>query len=189
MGMLSRDALERMGFASLGAEVQISDRASIYGAEHIAIGDHVRVDDFCVLSSGKAGILLGQHVHVAVYCSLIGAGRISLGDFAGLSARVSIYSSSDDYSGSALTNPTVPAEYTKVKHADVSLGRHVIVGAGSVILPGVTIANGAAIGALSLVTHACDEFAVYSGAPARRVRSRSRELLEVERRFLASRGR
>lgn len=185
--MLSADELERMGFASVGVGVQLSDKAAVYGASRIDLGDHVRIDDFCVLSAGAGGIVLGRHVHLAVYCSLIGAGRIRLGDFAGLSARVSIYSSSDDYSGRAMTNPTVPPEFTDVTHAEVELGRHVIVGAGSVILPGVCIGEGAAVGALSLVTRSCEAFAVYSGTPARRVGPRSRDLLEIEQRFLAAR--
>lgn len=189
MAMLGRAELERMGFAALGAEVQVSDRAALYGVSRIALGDHARIDDFCVLSAGEGGIAIGRHVHVAVFCSLIGAGRIELGDFAGLSSRVSIYSSSDDYTGQAMTNPTVPAEFTRVESAPVTLGRHVIVGAGSVLLPGVTLEEGAAVGALSLVSRHCEAFTVYSGVPARRVGPRSRELLEVERRFQARMGR
>lgn len=187
MGMLCRAELERMGFAALGVDVQLSDRAAVYGASRIALGDYSRIDDFCVLSAGEGGIAIGQYVHVAVFCSLIGAERIELEDFSGLSSRVAIYSSSDDYTGSALTNPTVPAEYTRVHHAPVRVGRHVIVGAGSVILPGVTLGEGVAIGALSLVSRDCESFTVYSGVPARRVGPRSRQLLEVEQRFLASR--
>lgn len=187
MAMLGRAELERMGFAALGRDVQLSDRAAVYGASRIALGDHARIDDFCVLSAGEGGIAIGQHVHVAVFCSLIGAARIELEDFAGLSSRVSIYSSSDDYTGSALTNPTVPAEFTRVEHSPVRVGRHVIVGAGSVILPGVNLHDGSAVGALSLVTRDCEAFTVYSGVPARRVGPRSRQLLEAERRYLASR--
>jgi acetyltransferase-like isoleucine patch superfamily enzyme len=187
VGVLGRAELERMGFAALGRDVKLSDRAAVYGASRIALGDHVRIDDFCVLSAGEGGIAIGQHVHVAVFCSLIGAARIELADFAGLSSRVSIYSSSDDYTGATLTNPTVPSEFTRVEHAPVRVGRHVIVGAGSVVLPGVTLHEGSAVGGLSLVSRDCEAFTVYSGVPARRVGPRSRELLEVERRFLDSR--
>jgi galactoside O-acetyltransferase len=103
-----------------------------------------------------------------------------------LSSRVSIYSSSDDYSGSTLTNPTVPDSYKDVLHAAVSLGRHVIVGSGSVILPGIRLEEGVAIGALSLVTKNCLAFGVYAGIPAKRIKDRKRDLLELERRFIAS---
>lgn len=187
MAFLGRAELEGMGFAALGADVQVSDRASIYGAGRIALGNHVRIDDFCVLSAGAGGIQIGHHVHVAAYTSLIGAGCITLGDYSNLSSRVSIYSSNDDYSGHAMTNPTVPAEFTQVQHADVSVGRHVIIGSGSVILPGVVLGEGAVVGALSLVKADCEAFTRYAGVPARRIGERSRELLEVEQRFVASR--
>ena len=182
--MLSRDAVIRMGFASVGKDVEISDRASFYGASRIAVGNCVRIDDFCVLSAGERGISIGDNVHVAVYSSLIGAGRIALGNFSNISSRVSIYSSSDDYSGETMTNPTVPQEFKNVCDADVCLGRHVIVGCGSVILPGVTLEEGVAVGALSLIRTDCAAFGIYAGVPAQRIGERSRALLAVERRFI-----
>ena len=86
-------------------------------------------------------------------------------------------------SGSALTNPTVPAKYTNVVHADVSIGRHVIIGAGSVVLPGSTLEEGVAVGALSLVSKRCAAFGIYSGVPVRRIKERKKDLLELEKAF------
>ena len=117
-------------------------------------------------------------LHVKAFQDSNGDG---LGDFAGLSARVAAYSSSDDYSGESLTNPTVPEAFSAVQHAEVIIGRHVIVGAGGVLLPGATIGQGAAIGALTLVTKPCAEFGVYFGAPARKIGERKRTVLELER--------
>lgn len=174
-----------MGFANIGEDVQISDKASFYGTSRINIGNHVRIDDFCVLSAGEGGIDIGSHIHIAVYTSLIGAGKITLKDFCNLSSRVSVYSSSDDYSGASMTNPTVPDEFKNVHHAPVHLDRHVIVGSGSVILPGITLEEGVAVGALSLVTKNCTAFGIYAGNPARRVKERKRDLLELELTYLA----
>lgn len=189
MAILSREAIERMGFASVGDNVQISDRASFYGTARIALDSNVRIDDFCVLSAGLGGISIGHHVHIAVYSSLIGAGKITLSDFCNISSRVSIYSSNDDYSGATMTNPTVPREYTGVTHADVLLGKHVIVGSGSLILPGVTLEEGVAVGALSLVNRNCEAFGIYAGNPTRRVKERKRDLLKLEKRFMTNQGR
>nr|MDQ3081389.1 acyltransferase [Gemmatimonadota bacterium] len=102
-----------------------------------------------------------------------------------ISPRVSIYSSSDDYSGAAMTNPTVPRQFTGVTDASVFVGRHVIVGSGSVILPGVTLEDGVAIGALSLVQADCGAFGIYAGSPAKFIRERKRDLLKLEREFLS----
>ncbi len=185
MALLNGDAIKAMGFASVGENVRISDRASFYNTANITLGSNVRIDDFCVLSAGVGGIQIGRHVHIAVYSSLIGAGKITLSDFCNISSRVSVYSSNDDYSGSTMTNPTVPSEYTGVTHADVFLGKHVIVGSGSVILPGVTLEEGVAVGALSLITRNCGAFGIYAGNPAKRIKERKRDLLEVERAFLS----
>ncbi|WP_225592152.1 acyltransferase [Pseudomonas sp. PDM15] len=169
-----------LGFAKLGLNVLVSDRASLYGCARISIGDNVRVDDFCVLSAGEGGIEIGNYIHLGVYSSLIGAGKIVLEDFCGISSRVSVYSSNDDYSGQSMTNPTVPEEFTNVQHADVTIGRHAIIGAGSVILPGVILGQGVVVGALSLVTKSCQDYGVYSGTPARFIKERKKNFVQLE---------
>lgn len=186
MAFLSQESLESMGFASIGINVQISDKASLYGAERISLGSNIRIDDFCVISAGLGGMKIGDHVHIAIGASLIGAGKITLSDFVGISSRTSIYSSNDDYSGAAMVGPTIKAEFTNVQHADVFIEKHVVVGSGSVILPGVVLGEGVAIGALSLVSKSCDAFGIYVGNPAKRIKSRKRDLLDLEIKFMAS---
>jgi len=184
VGTLSREILEKMGFASIGQNVNISARASFYNTANISIGNNVRIDDFCVLSAGIGGIFLGDYIHIAVYSSLMGAGKITLLDFCNLSSRVSIYSSNDDYSGAKMTNPTVPSLFSGVTHADVTLEKHVIVGTGSVILPGVTLHEGVAVGALSLVNKNCKAFGIYAGTPAKLIGNRTRDLLDIEKELM-----
>lgn len=181
MAYLTEKEIAEMGFHSVGENVLLSDRASYYNCKNISIGNNVRIDDFAVLSAGDGGIDIGSYVHIAAFCILVGSAKITLKDFSGLSSRVSIYSSSDDYSGKAMTNPTVPNELTGVTHGAVSLGEHVIVGSGSVILPRATLEDGVAIGALSLVTKSCKAFGIYSGSPAKRIKERKMDLLELEK--------
>lgn len=171
--------LSGMGFAFVGKNVLLSRKASFYNPERISVGDFTRVDDFCVLSAGQGGITIGRNVHIAVYTSLIGQGEIKIGDFANLSSRVAIYSSNDDYSGEHMSNPTVDSKYTNVYSAPVIIGKHVIVGSGSVILPNITLGDGAVIGALSLVNKDCAAFRIYGGVPARYLKDRSRTLLTL----------
>src|ERR1700693_982667 len=160
MSFHSAQALADLGLRAYGDDVKISTKASLHNAKNIRIGSHVRIDDFCVLSAGDGGIELGNFIHVGVFSSLIGAGRITLRDFCDLSSRTSIYSSNDDYSGVHMTNPTVPPEFTGVEYAAVTVGRHVIIGAGSVLLPGVTLEEGVAVGALSLIKQNCQAFGI-----------------------------
>lgn len=189
MAYLNSEQLRLLGFRYIGSDVRVFERASFYGIDRISIGDECRIDDYCVVSAGEGGIAIGRNVHIAVYSSLIGNGAITLGDFSGLSSRVSIYSSSDDYSGEFMTNPTVTPEFTGVRHAQVIIGRHVIVGSGSVILPGVVLHEGAAVGALTVIRDNCEPFTIYAGNPARRVGLRKRNLLELETAFLRTKSR
>ena len=183
MPYLTDDALNEMGFAALGRGVRISDKAAIYGASEMRIGDHSRIDDFCVLS-GR--IEIGRNVHVAPFCLVAGGTPgIVLDDFAGLAYRVSVFAQSDDYSGATLTNPTVPARYKREVRAAVRIGRHVIVGAGAIICPGVTLGEGSAIGAGSLVLKSCADWTIHAGVPARKLKDRDRGLLALEAAYLA----
>jgi dTDP-4-amino-4,6-dideoxy-D-glucose acyltransferase len=183
MGYLTGQQVMEMGFAGVGNNVLLSNKASYYNCQKIRLGNNVRVDDFCVLSAGAGGIVIGNYIHIAVYSLIIGQGTVTLNDFSNISSRVSIYSSSDDYSGAAMTNPMVPNEFTSVQHANVTVGRHVIIGSGSIVLPGVTLAEGVAVGALSLVKNDCQSFGIYAGVPARKISDRHRNLLELETRL------
>jgi acetyltransferase-like isoleucine patch superfamily enzyme len=182
-GFFTEEELDKMGFAYVGVGVKLSRLASFYGKSGISVGDYSRIDDFCVLSAGEGGIDIGRHVHVSVMCSLIGGGKIELADFSGISSRVSIFSSSDDFSGYFMTGPTLPSDFTNVCVSSVSVGRHVVIGTGCTILPGANIKEGAAVGAMSLVKGELKEFTMYFGIPAKEIKPRMRNILELEREF------
>ena len=182
MAYLSETALQAMGFKSLGRNVKISEKASVYDTDHITIGNNSRIDDFCVLS-GK--ITIGSHVHIAPFCLVAGGTEgIQLLDFAGLAYGVQVFTQSDDYTGRTLTNPTVPDEFKLETKRAVVIGRHVIVGASSLVFPGVILAEGCSVGAMSLVRKSTDPWGVYIGNPAKRMKERKKDLLELEKRLL-----
>ncbi len=184
MGYLSDNEINKMGFKFIGKNVKISDKAVFYSTDKISIDDKSRIDDFCILSAGQGGIKIGKFVHIAPYCSLQGKASIIMEDFSGLSSKVAIYSSSDDYSGSAMTNPCVSEDFTNAHHGPVTIGRHSIVGVGACILPDVSIGIGSAIGAFSLVTKSVSEHKIATGVPAIEKKDRKKDLLILEKEFL-----
>lgn len=184
MVFLTEQELSTIGFKSIGKGVCISPKASFHNPGNIVIGEHSRVDDFCVLSAGTGGIVIGKYVHISCYVSLIGRGMITLGDFVTVSHKVSIFSSNDDYSGEHLTNPTIPELYTNIDYGNVVLQKHVIVGTGTIVLPNVIIGIGTAIAALSLVKQDCGEFEIHGGIPAKKICERKHNLLKLEKKFL-----
>ena len=179
----TEEELKEIGFRKVGKNVLISKKASIYGASRISIGDDTRIDDFVILSGN---ITIGSYVHISAYASMFaGDSQIMIGDFVALSSRNVIYAESDDYSGESMVNPMVPEEYKKLQRGDVSVGRHSIIGTGSTILPGVTIGEGVAVGAMSLINKDLEEWTINVGIPCRRIKERARKPLEYEQEFLA----
>lgn len=178
----SREELMNIGFCSVGEDVAISRKASIYGAGNISIGNHVRIDDFCILSGQ---INIGNYIHISAYTALYGGSAgIEVGDFSSISSRCAVYAQSDDYSGEAMANPMIPDEYRNVISMKVVLKKHSLIGSGSTILPGVMIEEGVSVGSMSLVNKSLESWGIYVGVPCHRLKDRSKALLEKERMFL-----
>lgn len=159
-------------FASVGENVFVSDKASIYNAANISLGSNVRIDDFCILSAGEGGISIGSHCHISCYVSLIGAGRITMMDFSNASIKSTILSASDDFTGRYLAGPMV--KNRKVTIGSVVISKYVLIGAGVTILPGVTLGENACVGAMSLVNCDLEEDGLYAGVPCKRIGKRER---------------
>ena len=182
MSFLTEQELRKFGFKSLGKDVLLSSKASVYTPHLITLGDNCRVDDFCVLSGQ---ITLGKNSSVAVFCNLAaGRSHISIADFSTLAYGCHIIAQSDDYSGQTLTNPTIPREFKNEKSLDVLIGRHVILGTSTIVLPGITIPDGVASGANTLFIESPESWSIYVGSPARKIKNRSRELLQFEADYL-----
>ena len=169
--------LAEIGFAEIGENLLLSRDAKFYNPENISIKSNVRIDDFCILS-GK--IEIGNYTHLGSSSILIaGDAGITMEDFSGISHKVCIFAQSDDFGGRSLISPMAPAEYRKIKKSKVVLCRHSLVGSGSVILPGSTLSEGTAIGAMSLVVRSTEPWTLYSGNPVRKIGSRSRKALKL----------
>jgi len=178
----SVDELEKIGFKALGENVLLSKKSSIYGAKNISIGSNVRIDDFCILSGN---IKLGSYIHIAAYCALYGGDKgITINDFANLSSRISIYSISDDYSGNTMTNPMIPEKYKMILSDEVTIEKHVIIGSGSVVLPGIILKEGSSFGAMSLINRSSEPWSINVGIPSIKIKNRSKKLLELEKEFI-----
>jgi acetyltransferase-like isoleucine patch superfamily enzyme len=180
-GYYTEHDLKDAGFKRLGRNLRIDKNCTIIGLENIELGDNVRIDSYCtIVAAGNGWLKLGSYIHIGGYCLLSAGSGIHMEDFSGLSHGVKVYSRSDDYTGKYMTNPTVPEKYTGVHQGPVILGRHVIIGCGSVILPNLTIGEGSSVGALSLVSKSLDPWGIYVGCPADKVKDRSNRLLELE---------
>ena len=171
-------------FRKIGDDVKIWPLAKITSQENISIGNSVIIDDFVLIMGGK-NIEIGNFVHIASFSSIAGGGEFIMNDFAGFSSGVRVFTGDEDYSkGESLCNPAVDYPFRKPTRSFVRIGKHVIVGANSVIMPGVEIGDGVAIGANSLVKKDCEPWTIYAGTPAKIIGRRPKDrILQLENEY------
>ncbi|EMI1450127.1 acyltransferase [Proteus mirabilis] len=183
MSYLNEEQIKNIGFKSYGKNIKISEMARFYNPQKITLGNNVRIDEFCIVSGN---VTLGNNIHLAVYSYITGCDSgVIMEDFSGLAYGVKVFTDSDDYTGRSLTNPTIPDKYKPKKISKpILIQKHVIIGANSLVFPGVTIKEGCAIGANSMVTKTTKEWMVYSGSPAKELKSRKKDLLHLEEQYI-----
>lgn len=173
-----------LGLGSCGSDVRVSRKASIYCPESLFLGNHVRIDDFCVISAA-GGIEIGNYVHIGAFCALYGGSGIVMGDFSGLSPRTTLFSESDDFSGDSLIHPFFSSDYKPgYLRGRVTLGRYSQTGCGTTVLPGVTVGIGSVTGAHTLVTKDLPSWGIFIGTPARLHAYRSKKVAELAEEFM-----
>jgi acetyltransferase-like isoleucine patch superfamily enzyme len=167
-----------------GKNVIIGKTVRIRYPDLVSIGDNCIIDDFTYISTG---LELQGYNHISSGCKIIGGSnsKLIMKPFSTFSPNVVIAAGSDDYL-SGIATPMVDVEFKgRVEYGIVTIGRHSIIGSGSVILPNINIKDGASVGALSLVNKDLDEWGLYAGVPAKKIKIRDKKLiLKLEEEFL-----
>ncbi len=167
-----------------GKNVIIGKTVRIRYPHLVSIGDNCIIDDFTYISTE---LELQGYNHISSGCKIIGGAnsKLIMKPFSTFSPNVVIAAGSDDYL-SGIATPMVDIEFKgNVEYGTVSIGRHSIIGTGSVILPNIIVNDGATVGALSLVNKNLDEWALYAGVPVKKIKIRDKgKILELENQFL-----
>jgi len=159
----------------------------IHNGTNLSVGDHSQIDDFAFVHAGKM-CKIGRFVHIASFVSITGGGQFSIDDFSGFSAGCRVITGTDEVAP-FLTGPIAHRELIEDVTSYVTIGKHVIVGTNAVIFPGLTIGDGAAIGACATVRKDLAPWGIYAGEPLRRIGERDRDaILEKKRLFLQTLG-
>jgi acetyltransferase-like isoleucine patch superfamily enzyme len=182
---LSREALSGMPFKSLGQDVIIHERVTLVGIENISIGSHVRSDPEVILVA-TGPLTIGCYTHIAAGVFIAAKAGFEMKNFANIAHGARIYTINDDYSGEHLMGPTIPAELLSLSPGPVLMQEHANVGVGAIVLPGVTLAEGSVLGALSLIGRSTEPWTMYGGVPAKPIKTRRRDVVRKGQELLGS---
>jgi acetyltransferase-like isoleucine patch superfamily enzyme len=145
-GMALRSLAYKMIFKRLGGFAWIQPRVMF-----------VQTDRLCV--GARFGVNSGTYINAI--------GGITIGDHVLIGSNVTISSGRHPIDGAQPPVFARPAEPLAIAIED-----DVWIGAGAVVMPGVTLAKGTVVGANAVVTKSTEAYSVVVGAPARKIRSR-----------------
>lgn len=128
-------------------------------------------------------IEIGNYVHISAYVALYGKERIKINDFCGCSARCTIYSATDDFSGEYMISPMVPEEFTNVILGEVILEKYVQLGANTVVMPNVRIGEGSVVGAMTFVNKNLEDWGIYAGIPCKKIKDRNKNVILLSKKI------
>ena len=171
--------LRSLGIAKVGNNVLISRDTVITGLENIRIGNNVRIDSFNIILAQRGILQVGNNVHIEPSSSIVAHFGIFIGDYCTISHGVRLFTASANYDGHFFTNVFPDPKYQSPYSGSIKIEDHVIIGGNSVVMPNLTIAQGAAIGALSFVRSSVEGWAIYGGNPLTRIRSRDKEIESI----------
>jgi len=164
--------------------VKTFEYTKIIGIENISFGKYIIIDDF-VFIYAKNKIKLGNYVHIGIYASITGGNNLNIGDYTAISQGVRILTATDDFKDWGFGNSTIDNQFRNIKSLPINIGQFCIIGANSVILPGVNIAEGAMVGANSVVTRDLEPWGIYIGN--KKIGKRNKEeVLKNYKKFLST---
>lgn len=163
------------GQLRVGNKVSFGERVTInaVSVDGVSLGDFVTIDDQAILRASGVlrnlgtGIEIGSSTSIGAFNFIHGGGGVTVGKNCLFGPYVSVYSENHNFSDTAL-----PIRKQGETRLPVRIGDDVWIGAGSIVLPGVTVGSGAIVAAGSVVTKDVIAKSVVGGVPAKVIKRR-----------------
>lgn len=151
--------------------VYIRGKKGIKGAKGLTTGVNLRID--IINSKENAPILsIGNNVEFNDYVHIGVAKGVSIGDNTLIASKVFISDHNHgSYAGSFHSDPNEKPIERVLESREINIGKNVWIGEFVAILPGVTIGDGAIVGAMSVVSRDIPANSIAVGSPARVIKT------------------
>lgn len=126
----------------------IHQPTTIISKDELALHDSSRIDSFCLINA-SGGMVVDEESVIHAGSHVIGDGAVEMGPRSVVTYNCVILTSTADLAHPA--SSVVPEDQRQNITDSVTLSRETFVGSGAVIMPGVTLHEGAAVGATAYV--------------------------------------
>lgn len=155
-----------------GNGVRIYDLAKIINPQYAEIDDYTSIGDF-VFIDAKQSFKIGKYSCITWQCVIEGEAHVEIGNRCFLGPGTKILSSTYEFQG-YYTSQHLPHDASAVRYGDIKICDDAYLGANCVIMPGVTIGEGALVGANSLVNRNLKPWGIYFGNPVKLIGTREK---------------
>ncbi len=166
-GERMRRVLLRAICRSFGNDVKVGVGVLIRDAHTFEIGDGVFIGNQTYLQGRHDGhCVIGAHTWIGPQ-SFFDCRDMELGEYVGWGPGAKVLGS--DHTGEPVDMPIIQTDLV-IRPVRVGFGADI--GVNAVLLPGVTVGEGAIVGAGAVVTQDVDPYTIVAGVPAKLLRSR-----------------
>jgi acetyltransferase-like isoleucine patch superfamily enzyme len=161
VGMKIRYFLFKLKFKKIGSDCLFDIGINITGPRNISIGNRTWIDSYVCISAYLGEVKIGDNCHIGPHVVMGSRKPILIGDRVGIGAGSKIYSNSEKIQANKfLAGPMIPEDLKGFYSETVTIEDDVLIGANSIILPGVTLGRGCVIGANSVISESVEPWSV-----------------------------
>lgn len=173
IGMKLRQVFYRRMLGAMGIGCVLDVGISMPVPANIYLSDFVYLDQYTQLVAPKGYIRIGRRCHIAQFVVMTGHAGVEISDYVAIASGAKLYSLSEwPGDGKRICGPMIPQEQRALKEGPICIRKDAFIGANAVILPGVTIGEGAVIGANTVIQRDVKPWSVVVGIPPRVVAMR-----------------
>lgn len=135
-------------------------RMDVMPFNNFVLGDNSTIEDFCTINNGVGDVLIGQRTRIGM--SNVVIGPVTIGNDVMLAQNIVLSGLNHGYE-----NIHIPPHHQKVTKKVITIEDEVWIGANVVVVAGVTIGKHSVVAAGSVVTKNVPPYSVVVGNPAR----------------------
>lgn len=155
-----------------GKNVRILNLAKIINPHCAEIDDNTIILDYVFIDAEKS-FKIGKYSCITWQCVIEGASHVEIGDRCFLGPGTKILGSTYEFQG-YYTSQHLPGDASAIHYGDIKICNDAYLGANCVVMPGVTIGEGALVGANSLVNRNLKPWGIYFGNPVKLIGMREK---------------